>query len=535
MKLLKHAALALVLLAASCQNKEIEIADPVLQPIDASAITGALTDDYDCVWSWPAAAGLKTEISTYEGKARRGEPVTVDGGTFRHVNLMTNVEYTYVFKLTDGTHFSKGVVKRFTRQGATPAEELAIVQKKAPDGGFEAFVEWKSSPDADNLLLTIWKTDVEAPAEEDFTLVEQEKAVPNDPAAEKGEYKLGKVELGQTWKVRAVAANSLGKALPAEASLLIGRTGIGFLSIYESEEQLDSEGDDDEKYAWHWMKKNYPEALYVPFGSIESVADIEDFRVLFWIRDLELGGYDDSKPESVPDNVSDETADEMLFTMPDAVAGATPYLSEWYAGGGNLLLWSHAVPYICDLGRLEKQLLKESKVEFGLRAGFHNNDEWFTAVSLTGEIKVDNSSHRLFRGLDMNTRGDGGKETGMIGAGWKENHNVVMRNIPTKLTGKSPTSPDCYRELTEIYGIYPLGTWNDGTVMSQVWDLNLWEVQKGGTEYKGTVLCIGNGGCEFWQNNADGSKNTDYDKPNNKYQEHVEKLAKNAIEYLKTR
>lgn len=65
--------------------------------------------------------------------------------------------------------------------------------------------------------------------------------------------------------------------------------------------------------------------------------------------------------------------------------------------------------------------------------------------------------------------------------------------------------------------------------------LNVWEAQQGNTDFKGTVLCIGNGGCEFSMKNADGTPDVSAYPSNNIYQDNVLKLAKNSIEYLKTR
>jgi hypothetical protein len=63
----------------------------------------------------------------------------------------------------------------------------------------------------------------------------------------------------------------------------------------------------------------------------------------------------------------------------------------------------------------------------------------------------------------------------------------------------------------------------------------VWEARQGNTQYKGTLLCIGNGGCEFSMKNADGTPDKSAYPKNNSCQENVLKLAKNSLEYLKTR
>jgi hypothetical protein len=119
------------------------------------------------------------------------------------------------------------------------------------------------------------------------------------------------------------------------------------------------------------------------------------------------------------------------------------------------------------------------------------------------------------------------------GPGWTEDHNCVFFNIPTILTGMGNQDIACYNEVTQTYGIFPLATWD-----SQVYwisQLNIWEVRQGNTDYKGTVICVGNGGCEFSMKNTDGTNDKSAYPKNNIYEGNVLKLAKNALEYLKTR
>ena len=89
------------------------------------------------------------------------------------------------------------------------------------------------------------------------------------------------------------------------------------------------------------------------------------------------------------------------------------------------------------------------------------------------------------------------------GAGWTEDHNCLFFNIPSALTGLGNQEESCYNTLTQVYGIYPLGTWD--SQIDWVSQLNVWEAQQGNTEFKGTILCIGNGGCEFSLKNEDGT------------------------------
>ena len=48
----------------------------------------------------------------------------------------------------------------------------------------------------------------------------------------------------------------------------------------------------------------------------------------------------------------------------------------------------------------------------------------------------------------------------------------------------------------------------------------------------GTVLCIGNGGCEFSMKNEDGTPDKSATPKNNSCQSNILKLAKNSVDYL---
>ncbi len=329
-------------------------------------------------------------------------------------------------------------------------------------------------------------------------------------------YTIENVVDGEEWNVTIIASNSEGKSLPSSGSLKIGKTAIGFLSEYATEDELIANGDDDEACAWLWLKAEYPAAQYVYFGNISSADDLNPYRVLFWMRDLE-----------------DRTEDD-VFNMPAVVSEATPYVREWYAAGGNLLLWSHATAYVGTLGRLETDMLRSNDHAIGLGRGGWNGDTWMMAVQLHpgSRFKKDASTHPIFKGMDVTTT-DRTKLIAFKGAGWTEDHNCLYFNIPSVLTGIPNQEEACYNAITATYGIIPLGTWD--SQIDWVSQLNVWEAQQGNTEFKGTILCIGNGGCEFSMKNADGTPDISAYPKNNPYQDNVLRLAKNSLEYLKTR
>ncbi len=501
MKTWKYRVVALLCLAlTACQDKEIEIAAPAIEPIDASLITGQLVGN-DYVWTWTAPQqGLKMQVNICQGMTIRSTE-TVDGNTYTHRNVDTNIEYTYVFKLTDGKNVSIGVTKSYMREGASPVNGVTMTQVDK-EGGYDALVTWTASPDANNVLFSATNGSRNI-----------RETLPNTATS----YLIEDVRDGEEWSIELVANNSKGAALPATASLRIGKTAIGFLSEYATVEELREKGDDDEVSAWLWLASQYASARYVYFGDIQSTADLDPYRVLFWIRDVEDGRPGDG-----------------LFDMPAVVDAATPYVSEWYKNGGSLLLWSHATPYITALGRLDKKLLLSNDRNINTGHGVYNPDVWKMAVELHpgSRFKKDASSHPMFKGLDYETT-DRTKLIAVKGPGWAEDHNCLYFNIPSVLTGIGNQEEACYNTIVNEYGIIPLATWD--SQIDWVSQLNIWEAQQGNTEFKGTIICMGNGGCEFSMRNADGSADVSAYPSNNIYEDNILKMAKNALEYLKTR
>ena len=482
-----------VLALTACQDKDIVREAMKMNAPDVAQITGQLNGD-DYTWTWPAQDG-QMMVTTYRSGTLSAVE-TVSGNSFTHKNVPTNVPFEYVFKATDGTNVSTGVIKAYTREGATSISGVQMSQVDKT-GGYDALVTWNKAADASSIK---------------FTATNGKRNISETLSGSATSYTISDVETGDTWVVTLVAANEKGTSLSTSSSLRIGKTAIGFLSIYDTPEQLVADGDDDEASAWLWLHETYPTAQFVPFSTITDAS----VRVLFWMRDLE------------------EVSESDVWNIPAVVEAATPVIREWYKQGGSMLLWSHATVYAGHLGRISLDEMKSNDHAFGFGRGGLNEDTWRMAVELNPDhkFKKDHSTHPIYKGLEVETNADT-KLIAFKGPGWTEDHNCLYFNLPSLWTGIGNQEEACYAQCTQTYGIYPLGTWD-----SQIWwvsQMNVWEAQQGNTEFKGTLLCIGNGGCEFSMKNRDGSPDKSAHPKNNIYQDNVLTLAKNSLEYLKTR
>ena len=390
----------------------------------------------------------------------------------------------------------------YTRAGATAPSNLKMTQVDISDDVHNLEITWDAAEDATSYILTLdngTKTITETVSGTSYTV--------------KG------VEMKERWEATLIAQNSEGKALPITASAKIGGKIPAFLSEYETPEDLLANGDDDEASAWLWFHENYPKGEYVYFGNISTVENIEDYRMLFWLRDFDEGSADD------------------VWNFSEVAKNAAPVIEQYVKNGGNLLLWQYAVPYIGTINRVATSLLRLAPgIDTG--RGDINPDVWKMGVCVnTGKFSKDFSSHAIYAGMTVEKLNDNCfAAIAMKGAGWTENHNMIFFDIPKTITGEDNDTEACYQALTEEYGLYPLGTWD--SQVSWVSQFNVWEAKgaekapEGFQKGCGTVLCIGNGGCEFSMKNDDGTPDISANPKNNSCQGNVLKLAKNSIEYL---
>ena len=498
-----------VLLFAACQDKDLPgSGEMLLSAPDDSSISGTLTGDfkYDYTLTWgESPQGATMNVAVFKNGTQMQGLTPTTGNTFTLKNLETNQLYEFLFKYAKDGALSNGIMTSFTRLGATAPTDLKMDQVDISDDEHNLNITWKGSSDATSYLLYLENGD---------------GSRTETATVEGTSYVLEDVAIKERWKATLIAQNSDGMALPIEASAKIGGKIPAFLSEYATPEELIANGDDDEASAWLWFQENYPKGEYLYFGDINTFEDIEDYRMLFWLRDLETGNNDD------------------IWNFSEVARNAAPVIEQYVKNGGNLLLWSHAVPYIGTINRLPTALLRGVGNAFGTGVGGPNPDTWKMGVCLnTGEFSKDFSNHPIYANIEKEKLSDVCfAAIAFKGPGWTEDHNCLFFDIPTTLTGLPNTTEECYNVVTNDYGIYPLGTWDSQA--SWVSQLNVWEAKgaplapEGFQEGCGTVVCIGNGGCEFSMKNEDGTPDKSANPKNNSCQKNVLQLAKNCIEYL---
>lgn len=501
-------ALLGMLLFASCQDRDLPgSAKMQLDSPDVASITGAPSGDnnYDYTLTWPVSNnGTVMQVAVYKNGSQVQALTPCPSGSFTLKNLETNQLYEFLFKYANDNATSKGVMTSYTRLGATAPTNLKMTQIDISEDEHNLEVTWTAAEDATSYILTLENGDGSKKISETVNGTS---------------YTVKGVEMKERWKATLIAQNNDGKALPVTANTKIGGKIPAFLSEYATSDELIANGDDDEASAWLWFQENYPKGEYVYFGDIHKVEDIEDYRMLFWLRDIDEGSADD------------------VWNFSELARNAAPIIEQYVKNGGNLLLWSYATPYIGTINRVPTSLLRTAPgIDTG--RGNINNDVWKMGVCInTGKFTKDLSTHPIYQGMTVEKMNDVTfAAIAMKGPGWTENHNCLFSSIPMTLTGYDNDTEKCYETLTTEYGIYPLGTW-DGEV-KWINHLNVWEAKgaekapDGFQEGCGTVLCIGNGGCEFSMKNEDGTKDVSANPKNNVYQKHILLLAKNSIEYL---
>lgn len=421
--------------------------------------------------SWKMPAGLDGLIPVVSEGASSKE-LASNSTTYKYGIIETNKEYTYLVKLKDGKgNLSLGELVKFRREGAAPIKDASGEQN---DNG--VLLKWTlpASPVA-KIIIKIGGQTIEL-------------------AGTATSYQVNNVPIG-TYNISFVTYNSAGQSsntvyLPFK----VGATAVGYIGKYADSLSLLSTGDDDEVAAAKWLFANYSKSRYISFDNVKNgVVDLSQFRVIWWNYDLE-------STKDLPSVATDATV--------------VSRLKAYYQNGGGLLLNQFAVQYFWTLGRMTEPYF----MGFDQGTGFNNPDTWGIGVKINR--KHDFSTHPLYKGIAMTTQGDGRVTFPIIGPGWKENHNAVILRIPEYLKLEPNDNEAAYNKFISDNNIEWLGQW-DG--IGDYWMAGVMELKPKGS-YQGSAIYIGIGGIEWKQNFT-----------TNVYQSNIEKMYKNAIDYLKTK
>lgn len=260
--------------------------------------------------------------------------------------------------------------------------------------------------------------------------------------------------------------------------------------------------DDDEKAALDWFRANYQDGTVLTPADMASGEVTPDKYGEIWVQVDRVGinqGWQNLPSELV-------TAD---------VVNA---LSDYVKNGGNLLLTKHATQLVAAIGRVSENRAPNL---FSSGEGGVGTDIW-TANAVIGSAQseaYDHTGHAIYNGLEVATSeqtGFGDDTYGMEGLGWREDHNCMWDLNVAALD--ISTSPNVVKGFEEATNSTVLATW--GHVLDYCC-AGIIEFNPDG-DYLGRIIAIGLNAYEWNQKDTE-----------NIYQDNIELLTKNCLEYLK--
>jgi hypothetical protein len=447
--------------------------DIAVQPVQLPAISNLVytLSGDTVVLSWAMPAGFDNLVPVL-GDGASTKDLTVNASSYKYGIIETNKEYTYVVKVKDSKgNISLGEIVKFKRDGATAVKDVTGEQNE-------------------NGVLLKWNLPADPITKITIKFGSQTIDLPGTATS----CQVNNVPVG-AYNISFVTSNTAGLAsntvyLPFK----VGATAVAYLGKYSDSSSLLSEGDDDEIAGAKWLFANYNKSRYISFDQIKNGSvDLSQFRVLWWNYDL-------------------ETTKDLPAVATDAIV--VNKIKTYYQNGGGLLFNQYAVQYFWTLGRFTEPYF----MGFDQGAGFSNPDVWGIGVKINR--KHDFSTHPLYKGITMTTQGDGRVTFPVIGSGWKENHNAVILRIPEYVKLEPNDNEAAYNKFVTDNNLEWLGQW-DG--IGDYWMAGVMEL-KPKEAFLGSAIYIGIGGIEWKQNFG-----------TNVYQSNIERLYRNAIDYLKTK
>ena len=271
----------------------------------------------------------------------------------------------------------------------------------------------------------------------------------------------------------------------------ISKFKAAYLLTADSYENLP---DDDEVAAARWFKETYIDNDKGAFVTTADLAtlDVAIYKAL-WIHIDRIGlgiGY-----ENLPIDAA-------------GLAGIRRYL----ANGGNLYLSKHATQVISGIARIEDRLAPGI---FSSGEGGEGGDVWCVnnVIGSGMEVKYDHRDHEIFAGIKLtDPNGYGFPNFPLEGPGVREDHNCMWDLNAFGFPG----APNVVVNWQDATASTVLATWGhvQDYCCAGIVEFNPTD------EFLGKAVCNGLSAYEF--NQAGG----------NVYQDNVELLTKNTIDYL---
>jgi hypothetical protein len=468
----------ILLTVASCINQNYGIQAPQLNAVSNLQYT-LNGDSVKLSWTLPKASSTLSVSIMYNGGTIlvSGNPTSYTFGV-----VQTNVDYMFTVKAQDTNgNLSLGQTVKFNRSGAMPVTNLSAAQ----NGSNSVLLSWTlPSETLSSLTLKYGSTTVTLPGTTTSYQV-------NNVAV--GTYLFGIVDTDNQ--------NQISNTVYLQFK--VGPTVVAFLGTDPDSLSISNH---EQAAAAKWLFANYPAARYVPFSEIKNgTVNLSQFDVIWWDYDITTGS-------ALPAIATDPT----VLTS----------IQSYYQNGGKLLCSAFAINYLWNLGRLPSAL--QANVENDIGVGSYNPDIWTVNVDIDG--KQDNSTHPLFKGLTLTTQGDGEKTFPVIGAGWKENHNCVLTQIPA-FFGLPNNNDAAYSDFCNTYTAKWLGGWGG---ISDYFMAGIFELDPT-SSFKGTAIAIGIGGIEWDQLGASPGAISGTEGFTNPYQANIVTLYTNALSYLKSK
>lgn len=260
--------------------------------------------------------------------------------------------------------------------------------------------------------------------------------------------------------------------------------------------------DDDEKAALDWFRANYQDGKVLTPAEMASGQITPDKYGEIWIQVDRVGIAQGWK------NLPSE------LVAPEVINA----LGEYVKNGGNLLLTRHATQLVAAIGRVSENRAPNL---FGSGDGSIGTDIW-TANAIIGSAQnepYDHTGHQIYKGMAIATSeetGFGDDTYGMEGPGWREDHNCMWDLNVAALD--ISTTPNVVKGFEEATNSTVLATW--GHVLDYCC-AGIIDFNPDG-DYLGRIVAIGLNAYEWHQNDTE-----------NVYQDNIETLTKNCLEYLK--